>query len=83
MSDEPKVRAPVVRDLLLRHLRLDEESAGESVAVLAERTGVSTRTIYRVLDADGRPTLSLDLADRLLLGIGEHLAFLPDDALVD
>jgi hypothetical protein len=52
---------------------------GASVTLIAERAETSTRTVYRVL-ADHRPTISLDLADRLVLAAGAHIT---DADLVD
>jgi AcrR family transcriptional regulator len=43
-----------------------------SIHVVAERAGLSTRTVYRVLEGN-KPTLPLDTADRLLLAIDKHL----------
>ncbi len=81
---EPRVRRAAVRALLLSRLRLDVEGIGESVVVLAEHSGVSPRTIYRVLAPGGeRATIALELADRLLIAVGEHLSALPHDAMLD
>lgn len=43
------------------------------MALIAERAQTSTRTVYRVL-AGSTETISLDLADRLVLAADQHLA---------
>lgn len=49
---------------------------GIAVAAIAEKAKVSTRTVYRVLNPkEAKPTVSLDLADRLCLAAGVHIAF--------
>lgn len=84
---EPRVLTEDVRDLLRRVVRPGDDDSGESVSLIAEKAGVSTRTVYRVLNPapteDGRPaTISLDLADRLCLAAEAHVAlcrlFWPD-----
>lgn len=71
---EPKVLTEDVALLLRRIVRPDDDDAGESVAMIAEKAHTSTRTVYRVLAPDPTPTLSLDLADRLCLAADAHLA---------
>lgn len=52
------------------------KDSGAAVASIASRARVSTRTVYRVLNPDeSKETISLDLADRLCLACGTHLAF--------
>jgi hypothetical protein len=74
---EPRVLTADVQEVLRRVVRpSDEEGGGEAVAMIAERAGVSTRTVYRVLNPDeSKPTISLDLADRLCIAAGVHIAF--------
>lgn len=71
---EPKVLTSDVALLLRRIVRPDDDDAGESVALIAEKAHTSTRTVYRVLAPNPAPTLSLDLADRLCLAADAHLA---------
>lgn len=70
---EPKVVAADVARVLRRVILPDDDDAGESVSLIAERAGTSTRTVYRVLRADG-PPLSLSTADRLLVAAGGHIS---------
>lgn len=70
---EPKVVTDDVARLLERHLADADEDVGDSVQLIAERAHTSTRTVYRVLSRQA-DTLSLDLADRLLVAVGEMLA---------
>lgn len=69
---EPRVKTADVQYILQRVVRTGDES-GKSVTLIAERAGVSTRTVYRVLQG-GRDTISLRLADALVLAAGSHLA---------
>jgi hypothetical protein len=69
---EPRVATADVKRLLERHITPQDEDGGESVQLIAEKAHTSTRTVYRVLSA-ASPTLSLDLADRLLTAVHEHL----------
>jgi hypothetical protein len=75
---EPRVLTHDVKVILREIIRPDDEDSGRSVALIAERAGVSTRTIYRILNPaprdDGQPpSISLDLADRCMLACGAHL----------
>lgn len=73
---EPRVPTEDVQAVLRRVIRPEDVDVGEGVASIASRAGVSTRTVYRCLNPDAsRPTVSLDLADRLCLASGTHLAF--------
>ena len=66
---EPKVNAEDVRRLIERYiLRYDHMPRGEVVEVIAEAAGISTRTIYRILQGS-REWLELDQGDRLLIAI--------------
>lgn len=70
---EPKVKADDVRQILERYISAyDYMPRGEVVEVLAERGGVSTRTIYRILQGS-REWLELDQADRLLIASDGNL----------
>ena len=72
---EPRVLTADVQAILRLKIRPGDEDAGESVALIAERAGVSTRTVYRVLNPDeSKPTISLGLADALCLAADSHLA---------
>lgn len=73
---EPRVLTEDVQAVLKRVVRPGDEEGGEAVAMIAERAKVSTRTVYRVLNPDpGKHTISLDLADRLCIASGVHIAF--------
>lgn len=69
---EPRVLTLDVQQILKRVIRPGEDDNGESVALIAEKAHISTRTVYRVLQGD-RETLGLDLADRLVLAANSHL----------
>lgn len=77
-GQEPRVLTQDVQAVLRAVIRPDDDDAGKSVTLIAERADVSTRTIYRILNPverdDGEPpTISLDLADRCCLAAGGHL----------
>jgi len=73
---EPRVLAVDVQTVLRSAVQPGDDASGESVTLIAERADVSPRTVYRVLQPDKhKPTLSLDLADRLVLAAESHLAF--------
>lgn len=72
---EPRVLTEDVQRVLRSVIRPGADD-GAAVASIALRAGVSTRTVYRVLNPDeSKPTISLDLADRLCLAAGVHIAF--------
>jgi hypothetical protein len=72
---EPRVLVYDVQAILQEVIRPGEEDSGRSVALIAYRAGVSTRTVYRVLNPEeGKDSISLDLADNLTLAAGSHLA---------
>lgn len=72
---EPRVLVEDVQRILAAVIRPTEQDSGRSVALIAERAGVSTRTVYRVLNPEkGKDSISLDLADNLTLAAGSHLA---------
>lgn len=71
-GEEPKVVTADVQAILRRVIRPGDDDSGASVALIAERSKVSTRTVYRVLQGTTE-TISLDLADRLCLAAGAHL----------
>lgn len=70
---EPRVVTNDVKLILRAKVRPGDDEGGDSVTLIADRADVSARTVYRVLQGD-KPTLSLDLADRLVLAAGSHLA---------
>ena len=72
-SGEPKVLTEDVRTSLRRVIRPDDDDGG-SVQMIAERAETSTRTVYRVLSDKHADAISLDLADRLCLAAGSHVA---------
>lgn len=72
-SGEPKVLTEDVRTILRRVIRPDDDDGG-GVAMIAERAETSTRTVYRVLSEKHSDAISLDLADRLCLAAGSHVA---------
>lgn len=76
---EPKVVAEDIAIVLRRVVRPDDPNEGEAVQRLAERANTSTRTVYRALSPPETPpdkphTISLDLADRLVIASGHHMA---------
>lgn len=72
---EPRVLVYDVQAILQAIIRPGEDDSGRSVSLIAERAGVSTRTVYRVLNPEeGKDSISLDLADNLTLAAGSHLA---------
>ena len=72
---EPRVLTEDVQTILKRVVRPTGGDSGEGVALIAEKAGISTRSVYRVLNPDdNKTTISLDLADRLCLAAGTHLA---------
>jgi DNA-binding phage protein len=73
---EPRVVTTDVQKVLTAAIQPDNKDNGMSVTAVAEKAGVSTRTVYRVLNPkEARPTIALDLADRLCLACGVHIAF--------
>lgn len=74
-GSEPRVLTEDVQSVLRTVVRPGEDG-GEAVAQIAGQAGVSTRTVYRVLNpAESKRTISLDLADRLCLACNVHIAF--------
>lgn len=73
-SGEPKVVTADVRLILRQVIRPGEDDDGGGVAMIAERAETSTRTVYRVLSESHAEAISLDLADRLCLAAGSHVA---------
>lgn len=71
-GSEPRVVTADVKAILRRVIRPGDEDSGASVALVAERADVSTRTVYRVLQGTTE-TISLDLGDRLCLACESHL----------
>jgi hypothetical protein len=72
---EPRVITEDVQEILRRMIRPGTEDGDASVALIAEKARVSTRTVYRVLNPDeSKHTISLDLADKLCLAAGSHVS---------
>lgn len=77
---EPKVVTTDVQRILKAYVKPENDDAGESVTLVAENAGVSTRTVYRVLNpkADEKtgeiPPIALSLADRLCLAANGHVS---------
>lgn len=71
---EPKVVTSDVRSILTQVIRPGEDDDGGGVAMIAEKAHTSTRTVYRVLSKKHSDAISLDLADRLCLAAGSHVA---------
>ena len=69
---EPKVITADVQEILRRVIVPGSDDTGASVALIAEKSAESTRTVYRVLQGT-TDTISLDLADRLCLAVGSHI----------
>ena len=73
---EPRVVTADVRAVLRRVIRPESEEDGSAVSVIAERAGVSPRTVYRVLNpGEYKEDMGLDLADKLCLASGSHIKF--------
>jgi Bacterial regulatory proteins, lacI family len=70
---EPRVITEDIQALLRVYIRPGDDDSGASVASVAEHAGVSTRTVYRVLQGTTE-TVSLDLADNLCLACSSHMA---------
>lgn len=70
---EPRVLTADVAMLVRKVTRPDDDDIGASVSLIAEKADTSTRTVYRIL-AEDKETISLDLADRLCIAAGAHLA---------
>ncbi len=69
---EPRVLTEDVQEILHAVIKPGEDD-GAAVAVIAARARVSPRTVYRCLNpAEIKPTISLDLADRLCVAAGTH-----------
>lgn len=91
MHDGPEPRVPVkdVQAVLRRKVRPEDKDSGTAVTSIAEDAGVSTRTVYRVLNPDDeKADIGLDLADRLCMACGVHMRTYcrlvwPDGTLTD
>jgi hypothetical protein len=83
---EPRVLTQDVAAILTMFVKPDDEDSGASVSLVAEKAATSTRTVYRVL-SQSTESINLDLADRLCLACGSHLAACrlkwPDGAVTD
>ncbi len=75
-GQEPRVLTADIQAILRARVQPGDDANGDSVTLIADRAGVSARTVYRVLQGGekGKPTISLDLGDRLALAAGSHLA---------
>lgn len=71
---EPLVAAKDVAAALRRAVAASREDEGESVARIAERAGVSPRTINRRVLIRDAAALPLQLADALLVACGGHIS---------
>lgn len=72
---EPRVLTEDVQAILARVIKPGSDETGDSVALIAEKAGVSTRTVYRCLNPDeAKFTIGLDLADRLCLAADSHVS---------
>lgn len=85
---EPRVLTADVSRALRKVVRPNDPDEGEAVNRLAERAETSARTVYRVLNPPERPDgtparISLDLADRLVVAAGQHLALIDAHVWVD
>lgn len=69
---EPRVVTEDVQEILTRVILPGEDGGERTVSLIAEKAGISTRTVYRVLQRT-TDTISLDLADRLCLAADSHL----------
>lgn len=70
---EPRVLTADVRQIIRRTVHPDDPDFGDSVERLAEDSGTSTRTIYRILGNES-DSLQLDLADRIVIAAHGHLS---------
>jgi hypothetical protein len=70
-GEEPRVLAADVQTIIRAKIPI-ENSGDASVALVAERAGVSTRTVYRVLQGTST-TIALDTADKLCIAADSHL----------
>lgn len=71
---EPRVLTSDVQAILRRVIRPGKEDGGESVALIAEKARVSTRTVYRVLTPPSdKQDISLSLADKLCRAADAHV----------
>jgi hypothetical protein len=75
VGPEPRVLTADVQEILRAVIRPGDEDTGKSVALIAQRARVSTRTVYRVLNPEpDKTSIGLGLADNLTLAAGSHLA---------
>ncbi len=71
---EPRVLTADVQAVLSHKIR-PGDSQGESVALVAARARVSTRTVYRCLNPEeSKDSIGLSLADRLCVAAENHLS---------
>lgn len=79
---EPRVKTVDVQEILKQAVRPGDDDSGESVTLIAEKAGISTRTVYRVLNPEvpeGKTledlTINLGLADALCLAADAHISY--------
>lgn len=70
---EPRVVAGDVAVVLRRRVKPHLDGVGESIASVAERSTTPEDTVLRVMQGKWK-TISLDLADRLLVACGGHIS---------
>jgi len=73
VTDEPSVHTADVRAALVGRIKPDSPDAGDSVVVVSERSGISTRTIYRILAGQYDRLMRLEVADALLMAADGEL----------
>lgn len=70
---EPRVVAADVAAVLKSRVMPEVDGAGESIASIADRSKSPEDTVLRVMQGKWK-TISLDLADRLLVACGGHIS---------
>lgn len=71
---EPRVVTEDVQRILRQVIRPGADDAGASVATIAAKAMVSTRTVYRVLNPEpDKLAIPLGLADKLAVAADSHL----------
>jgi hypothetical protein len=70
---EPRVVAADVADVLRERVKPELDGVGESIASIADRSSSPEDTVLRVMQGKWK-TISLDLADRLLVACGAHIS---------
>ena len=70
---EPRVVAADVAAVLRTRVKPELDGAGEPIATIAMRSNTPEDTVLRVMQERWK-TISLDLADRLLVACGAHIS---------